>query len=56
MDILDPFETVLTMRKQRKKMVQKPVQYFYMIRCLADYVAGSENPAVVDYQYEPVYV
>ena len=31
-DVLDPFETVLTMRKQRMKMIQKPVQYFYMIR------------------------
>ena len=31
-------------------MVQKPVQYFYMIRCLADYVAGKA--AYVDYQYD----
>ena len=37
--MLDPFETVLTMRRQRTKMVQKPMQYNYMFRCLADYVA-----------------
>ena len=36
---LDPFETVLTMRRQRMKMVQKPLQYHYMIKCLADHVA-----------------
>ena len=38
---LDPFETVLTMRRQRTKMVQKPMQYNYMFRCLADYVAET---------------
>ena len=35
---LDPFMTVLKMRKARMKMVQKPVQYHYVIKCLADYV------------------
>jgi protein tyrosine phosphatase len=43
---LDPFETVLTMRRQRVKMVQKPMQYHYMIKCLADYVVG-ETPEYV---------
>ena len=38
---LDPFETVVTMRRQRMKMVQKPMQYNYMFRCLADYVADT---------------
>ena len=38
---LDPFETVLTMRRQRMKMVQKPMQYNYMFRCLADYVTSK---------------
>ena len=40
---LDPFETVLTMRRQRMKMVQKPMQYNYMFRCLADYVAETTS-------------
>ena len=35
-DKLDPFETVVTVRRQRNKMVQKPMQYNYMFRCLAD--------------------
>ena len=39
-DTLDPFETVVAMRRQRVMMVQKPMQYHYMIRCLDDYVAG----------------
>ena len=34
---LDPFSTVLEMRRQRKKMIQKPVQYNYVINCLADH-------------------
>ena len=41
--ILDPFETVLEMRKQRMKMVQKPMQYHYMIKCLADFVAEEST-------------
>jgi protein tyrosine phosphatase len=40
---LDPFETVLTMRRQRVKLVQKPIQYHYMIKCLADYVVGETS-------------
>ena len=40
---LDPFETVLAMRRQRMKMVQKPMQYYYMFRCLADYVAETTS-------------
>ena len=40
---LDPFETVLSMRRQRVKLVQKPIQYHYMIKCLADYVVGETS-------------
>ena len=40
---MDPFETVLTMRRQRMKMVQKPRQYNYMFRCLAHYVTGNDQ-------------
>ena len=43
---LDPFETVVTMRRQRMKMVQKPMQYNYMFRCLADYVAETTSDYV----------
>eukprot|EP00092_Neocalanus_flemingeri_P105635 GFUD01135429.1.p1 GENE.GFUD01135429.1~~GFUD01135429.1.p1 ORF type:complete len:202 (-),score=73.98 GFUD01135429.1:99-668(-) len=43
---LDPFETVLTMRRQRVKMVQKPMQYHYIIKCLADYVMGETSEYV----------
>ena len=43
---LDPFETVLSMRRQRVKMVQKPMQYHYMIKCLADYVVGETSDYV----------
>ena len=38
-DQVDPFETVVTMRRQKMKMVQKPMLYYYIFRCLADYVA-----------------
>eukprot|EP00092_Neocalanus_flemingeri_P013363 GFUD01014407.1.p1 GENE.GFUD01014407.1~~GFUD01014407.1.p1 ORF type:complete len:362 (+),score=127.59 GFUD01014407.1:1586-2671(+) len=38
---IDPFSTVVEMRKARKKMVQKPIQYHYVIKCLADYVRGE---------------
>ena len=44
--VLDPFATVLAMRRQRIKMVQKPMQYHYMIRCMADYVAGVTSDYV----------
>ena len=40
---LDPFETVLTMRRQRVKLVHKPMQYHYMIKCLADYVVRETS-------------
>ena len=43
---MDPFETVLTMRRQRTKMVQKPMQYNYMFRCLADYAAETSTEYV----------
>ena len=43
---LDAFETVLAMRRQRVKMVQKPMQYHYMIKCLADYVVGETSDYV----------
>ena len=49
--MLDPFETVIKMRKQRRKMVQKPIQYHYMVRCLADYIAGPEQEAKAEYTY-----
>ena len=39
--MIDPFSTVMEMRKCRKKMVQKPVQYHYIIKCLADFVRGE---------------
>ena len=37
---LDPFETVLTMRRQRMMMIH------YMIKCLADYVVGETSAYV----------
>lgn len=39
------------MRRQRRKMVQKPVQYHYMIRCLADYIAGPGDVSKYTYVY-----
>ena len=38
---IDLFSTVIEMRRARKKMVQKPVQYHYILKCLADYVKGE---------------
>ena len=38
---IDPFSTVVQMREARMKMVQKPIQYHYVIKCLADYVGGE---------------
>ena len=32
-------------------MVQKPIQYHYMVRCLADYIAGPEQEAKAEYTY-----
>ena len=39
---LDPFLTVLEMRRQRMKMVQKPSQYVYIFSCLRDFVRQEE--------------
>ena len=38
---LCPFTTVLEMRKQRMKMVQKPAQYVYIFKCLRDEIKGK---------------
>ena len=35
---LDLFMTTVEMRRQRKKMIQKPEQYRYVLKCLGDYV------------------
>eukprot|EP00092_Neocalanus_flemingeri_P028210 GFUD01030634.1.p1 GENE.GFUD01030634.1~~GFUD01030634.1.p1 ORF type:complete len:437 (-),score=90.14 GFUD01030634.1:394-1647(-) len=37
------FETVLEMRKCRKQMVQKDVQYIYLHKCLRDFVSAQES-------------
>ena len=39
---LDPFMTVLEMRRQRMKMVQKPQQYRYIFSCIRDFVRQEE--------------
>lgn len=39
---VDFFETVVTMREQRMMMVQKPMQYYYMIKCFTDHVSTNE--------------
>ena len=39
--MIDPFSAVVEMRRSRRKMVQKPVQYHYVIKCLADFVKGE---------------
>ena len=38
---IDLYATVVEMRTARMKMVQKPVQYHYIINCLADFVRGE---------------
>ena len=40
---LDLFQTVVEMRRQRIKMVQKEAQYVYIVKCVRDYVAGKES-------------
>ena len=37
------YNTVLEMRKQRMKMVQKPPQYVYIFKCLRDEVKTEEG-------------
>ena len=41
--VLDPFQTVLEMRRQRMKMVQKPPQYVYIFKCLSEMVKQEEG-------------
>ena len=40
---LDLFQTVVEMRKQRLKMVQRDAQYIYIVKCVRDYVTGKES-------------
>ena len=40
--LLDPFLTVVQMKRQRMKMLQKPAQYVYMVRCVKDLVRTEE--------------
>ena len=40
---LDLFQTVVEMRKQRVKMVQKQEQYIYIVKCVRDYVSAQES-------------
>ena len=40
--VLDPFQTVVEMRRQRMKMVQKQAQYVYMVKCVMDVVRAEE--------------
>ena len=47
---LDVFSTVLKMRDQRMKMVQKPEQYLYIFKCLRDEIRRAM--AVGDYYYD----
>ena len=41
--VLDPFQIVLEMRRQRMKMVQKPPQYVYIFKCVGEIVAQEEG-------------
>ena len=47
---IDVFSTVLAMREQRMKMVQKPEQYLYIFKCLRDEIRRAM--AVGDYYYD----
>ena len=40
---LDLFQTVVEMRRQRIKMVQRDAQYVYIVKCVRDYVAANES-------------
>ena len=40
---LDVYSTVLEMRGQRMKMVQKPQQYVYIFKCLRDEIKSEEG-------------
>ena len=40
---LDMFQTVVEMRRQRVKMVQKQEQYIYIVKCVRDYVSAQES-------------
>ena len=41
--VLDVFSTVMEMRGQRMKMVQKPPQYVYIFKCLREEVEAEEG-------------
>ncbi len=40
---MDLFQTVVEMRRQRVKMVQKQEQYIYIVKCVRDYVSAQES-------------
>ena len=40
---LDVYNTVLQMRKQRMKMVQKPQQYVYIFKCIKDEIKTEQG-------------
>ena len=40
---LDVYSTVMEMREQRMKMVQRPKQYVYIFKCLRDEVKSIEG-------------
>ena len=41
--IIDPFSTVVEMRRARRKMIQKPSQYYYVIQCLSNFVEDMSD-------------
>ena len=42
-NFIDVYDTVLQMRYQRRRMVQKQEQYLYVYRCLRDEVKTEEG-------------